>query len=154
MVSHVFTTLIRSRRILKHHPLPLGLHRVPQPLVVEQRIDGANGRDGNVAVPKLAVGKVHNILLGDRINHALDLTRLLSAPSGDKLAANVLRDGGGSVKREKDGGLELGLGALDLGGADVGAETHPLADGKVDKVIDAVDLVGNKEDTPKAVIVN
>jgi hypothetical protein len=35
------------------------------------------------------------------------------------LATNVFGDGGGAVKRQEDGGLQLSLGALDLGLGDV-----------------------------------
>jgi hypothetical protein len=35
------------------------------------------------------------------------------------LAANVFGDGGGAIERQKDGCLQLSLGALDLGLGDV-----------------------------------
>lgn len=131
--------------------LPLGLHCVSESLVVEQTLDGTNSADGDVAVPELPAGKVHDLLLGDGIDHALDLAGLHAAASGDELATNILSDGGGAVEGEEDGGLKLSLGALNLGGADVGAETHPLADGEVDEIVKASDLVSDKEDTPQTV---
>jgi len=132
-------------------PLKLGLHGVPQSLVVEEVLNLAHGADGNVLVPELAVGEVHDLLLGDGVDPALDLAGHHAAAGGDELAADVLGDGGGAVERQQDGGLELSLGALDLGLADVGAQTHPLTDGEVDEVIQAGGVVGDEVDTPQTV---
>lgn len=125
------------------------LHRVPQTLVVEEGLNLADGGNGNVLVPEFAVGKVHDFLVGDGVNLALNLARGHAAAGGDQLAADVLGDGSGAVERQEDRSLELSLGALDLGLADVGAEAHPLLDGEVDEVIDAGGLVGDEVDTPE-----
>lgn len=143
---------IRPTPIIRHVSLPdleLGLHGVPQTLVVEQSLDVTDRADGEVLVPELPVGEVHDVGLGDGVDPALDLAGLDAAAGGDELAANILSNGGGAVEREKDGGLELGLGALSLSLGDVGAEAHPLADGEVDEVIDAVGLAGGQVDTPE-----
>lgn len=129
--------------------LELGLHGVPQPLVVEETLDASYRADGDVLVPELPVGKVHDVLLGDGVDDALNLAGAGAAAGGDELAANVLGNGGGAVEGQEDGSLELGLGALRLGLADVGGETHPLADGEVDEIVDALLLVGDEVDTPK-----
>lgn len=78
------------------------LHGVSQTLVVEQSLDVANGADGQVLVPQVLVGKVHDILLGDGVDSALDLARAHAAASGDELAADVLGDGGGAVQGQED----------------------------------------------------
>jgi len=118
-------------------------------LVVEEALDAADGGDGDVLVPKLSAGEVHDALVGDGVNPALDLGGGHAAAGGDDLATNVLGHGGGAVEGEEDGGLELGLGALNLGLGDVGAEAHPLADGEVDEVVDTVELVGDEVDAPE-----
>lgn len=125
------------------------LHRVAQTLVIEQGLDVADSGDGNVLVPKLAVGEVNDVLLRDGINHALNLSRGHAAAGGDELATNVLSDGSGAVEGQKDGSLQLGLGALNLGRGDVGAQAHPFADGEVNEIVDAGNLVGGEVDTPE-----
>lgn len=151
---------LRSKPKLLAQPLPeatrprirleLGLHRVPEPLVVEQALAGTDGADGDVLVPQLPAREVHDALAVDGVDVALDLGGGHAAAGGDDLAADVLSKGGGAVEGEEDRGLELGLGALDLGLGDVGAETHPLADGEVDEIVDTVELVGHEVDTPEA----
>lgn len=69
------------------------------------------------------------------------------------MAANVLGNGRGAVKGQEDGRLELGLGALNLGLADAGGETRPLAEGEVDEVVDLLELVGDEVDTPETMMV-
>lgn len=125
------------------------LHRVSQALVVEQSLDVADSADGKVLVPQVLVGKVHDVLLGNGVDSALNLTRAHAATGGDELAANILGNGGGAIEGEEDRSLELSLGTLDLGTADVGAKTHPLLNGEVDEVVDTGGLVGDKIDTPK-----
>lgn len=119
--------------------------------IVEQTLNAADRADSNILIPDLLVGEVHNVLGGNGINDALDLTGAHAATGGDDLATNVLSDGGGAVKGEEDGGLELGLRALNLSLGNVGAETGPLAESEVDKVVDAVELVRDKVDTPETV---
>lgn len=129
--------------------LKLGLHGVAQSLVVEETLDAAHGANGNVAVPEFSVGKVHDLLLGDGIDQTLNLRGGHAAASGDELSANILGNGGGTVQRQEDGSLELGLGTLNLGGGHVGAETHPLADGEVDEIVNLLVLVSDEVDTPE-----
>lgn len=45
----------------------------------------------------------------------------------------------------------MGLGALNLSFAYTVRQTGPLAQGKVDQIINAADVVGNQVDTPKTV---
>ena len=127
------------------------LHGVAKSLVVEETLNSSHSANSNIPVPKFSVGKVHDILLGNSINLSLNLVRGHAAASGNKLSANVLSNGCGAVEGQEDGGLELSLGTLGLGGADVGAEAHPLTDSEVDEVVNSVRLVGNKVDTPKTV---
>lgn len=128
--------------------LELGLHGVSQSLVVEQGINVTDSADSDVLVPQLAVGKVHDISIGDGINLALDLARRHSHASSDELTANVLSDSGGAVERQENGSLELSLGALDLSLANISAETHPLPNGEVNEVVESSILVGAQVDTP------
>lgn len=67
------------------------------------------------------------------------------------MPANVLGNGGGAVEGEEDGGLELSLGTLNLSLTDVDGKTRPLAEGEVDEVVDLVELIGDKVDTPETV---
>lgn len=126
-------------------------HIVADSLVVEETGNVTNSRDGNVLIPKLPLCEVHDILLGDGGDDTLDLLWAHAAAGGDDLASDILGDGGGAVKGEEDGGLELGLRALNLSLGNVGAETGPLAESEVDKVVDAVELVRDKVDTPETV---
>lgn len=132
-------------------PLKLRLHGVPQSLVIEQTLNLANGADGDVLVPQVSVSKVGDILVGDGIDLALDLAGAGATASGDQLATDILGNSGGAIQGQQDRGLQLGLGTLDLGLADVGAETHPLADGEVDKVIQAGGVVSDEIDTPETI---
>ena len=65
------------------------------------------------------------------------------------MTANVLGDGGGTVQGQEDGGLQLGLGTLNLGGGNVAAQARPLAEGEVDQVIEVGQVLGNQVDTPE-----
>ena len=130
---------------LRQHPG----HVAADSAVVEQTLDLADGGNGDVAVPKLALGEVHDIVGRDGTDNALDLFRRKAAAGGDDLASNVLGNGGGAVEGQEDGGLELGLGTLNLGLAHVEAEARPLTESEVDKVVQAGDGVGNEVDTPE-----
>lgn len=134
--------------------LKLGLHGVAESLVIEETLNGTNGADGNVSVPEFSVGKVHDVLLGNGIDLALNLAGSHAAASGDELSANILSNGSGTIQRKKNGGLELGLGTLNLGTADVSAETHPFSDGEVHKVINTLGLVADEVDTPETIFVS
>ena len=129
--------------------LKLGLHGVAQSLVIKEALNAAHSADGNIAIPEFSVGKVHDLLLSNTINQTLNLGGGHTAAGGDELSANVLGNGGGTIQREEDRGLELSLSTLGLGGGDVGAETHPLTDGEVDEVVNLLVLVGDEVDTPK-----
>lgn len=95
--------------------------------------------------------KLHDILLSDSTNNALNFLRSQATTGGDDLATNVLGGSGGTIQRQKDGSLELGLGALGLGLADVEGQTRPLAESEVDEVINAGDIVSDEVDTPETV---
>ena len=124
----------------------------PDTVVVQHTLDGADSADSDILIPDLAVGEIHDILLGDLADHTLNVLRAEAAASCDDLAANVLSDCSGSVKGEEDGGLELGLGALNLGGGDVEAQAGPLAESEVDQVIEAGQVLGDEVDTPETII--
>ena len=55
--------------LLRQHPA----HVVPYTVVGQKTLNRANRRDGNVAVPKLPLGEIHDILLRDGANNALNL---------------------------------------------------------------------------------
>lgn len=95
-------------------------------LVIKHALDAAKSADGDILVPQVLLGKVHDVLGGDGTNNSLDLGWGHAAAGGDELSANVLGDGGSAVKGEEEGGFELGLGALDFGFADVGGEAGPF----------------------------
>lgn len=104
---------------LFHHLARVPAHVAPDPGVVQQTLDLADSRDSNVTIPQLSLRELHDVLLSDSTNNALNLLRSQATAGGDDLAANVLCGGGGAIQRQKDGSLELGLGALGLGLADV-----------------------------------
>jgi hypothetical protein len=80
-------------------------HVVGDTLVVEQTLNGTVGTNGEVLVPELQVGKVHNVLGGDLSDCPLNVLSVETAARCDDLATNVLGNGGGAVKRQKDGCL-------------------------------------------------
>lgn len=94
-------------------------HVVGDALVVEKTLDGTVSTDGEFLVPELGVGEVHDVLGGDAADGSLNVFGAQAAASGDDLTANVFGDGGGAIERQKDGGLQLSLGAFDLGLGDV-----------------------------------
>src|SRR5271154_4335683 len=75
-------------------------HVAPYPVVVEQALDTSNSRHGNILIPELLLRKPHNVLFSDGSNHSLDLGRIHSSSCGDNLTANILSNGGGTIKRE------------------------------------------------------
>lgn len=111
-------------------------HVTPDSGVIEQTLDRTNGRDGDILVPNLSACKVHHILSCHCVDSSLNFSGAHTSASGDDLAANVLGKGGGTVKREQDGSLELGLGTLGLGLTDGLGQARPLTQGEVDKVVD------------------
>ena len=138
---------MERRRCLQGVPA----HVVADSLVVQDALDAADSAHGNVLIPQLAVGELHDILLGDLANGALNVLGGEAAASGDDLATNVLGNGGGAVKGQEDGSLELSLRPLNLSAVDVEAQTTPFTEGKVDQVIKASEVLGNKVDTPETV---
>lgn len=142
------TTFIRQHSAAA---LEVPAHVVSNSLVVEHALDAADGADGDILVPELLVGELHNILLGNLVDGALNLAGAHAAAGGDELAADILGDGGGAVEGQEDRGLELSLGALNLGLGDAAGETGPLAEGEVDQVVQAGELVRDEVDTPETV---
>ena len=120
-------------------------------VVVEDGLDAADSAHGNVLIPQFAGGEVHDILLGDLADRALDVLGAEAAAGGDDLATNVFGNGGGAVKGEEDGGLQLSLSALNLSGGDVVAQAGPFTEGEVDEVLEAGDVLGGQVDTPQTV---
>ena len=124
-------------------------HIGPHSRVVEETLDAANGADGDILVPEFLVGKLHDVLLADGIDDALDLAGGHAATGGNDLAANILGDGGGAVQGQEDGRLELGLGALNLGLGHVARQARPLAQRKVHQIVDTPELIGHEVDAPE-----
>lgn len=125
-------------------------HIVADSLVVEETGDVTNSRDGNILIPKLPLCEVHDVLLGDGGDDALNLLWAHAAAGGDDLASDVLGNGGGAVKGKEDRGLELGLGALNLGLSHIVGEAGPLAESEVDEIIQAGGVLGDHVDSPEA----
>lgn len=142
LFHHLSTTTIIPLRSVPAHV-------APDSCVVEETLNLANGRDGDVSVPELPLGEVHDVLLGDGTDNALNLLGCEPPAGGDDLTSNILGDGGGAIEGKEDAGLELRLGALDLGGGDAVGETRPLAEGEVDEIVNAGDVVGHEVDTPE-----
>lgn len=139
-----------SRLIPRFSPLREHPAHVPaKPCVVQETLDATNGGNGNVLVPDLSLSEADDIAGGHGIDCSLDLAWAVPAAGGDDLATDVLSHGSGAVQRQQDRGLQLGLGALDLGLGDGLGKAGPLAQGEVHKVIDTGDLVGDKVDTPE-----
>lgn len=124
-------------------------HIVGDALVVEKTLDGAVSTDCKFLVPELGVSKVHDVLGGDAADGSLNVFGAQAAASGDNLATNVFGDSGGAIERQEDGGLQLSLGALNLGLGDVDGETGPFAEGEVDEVIEISKILADKVDTPE-----
>lgn len=107
----------REKNSLTHIYLRgVSAHVVPDSCVIKKTLNLSNSRDSNITVPESPLGKVHDIALANGTDNTLNLFGCESSAGGDDLTSNVFGDGGGTVKRQEDAGLELGLGALDLGG--------------------------------------
>ena len=87
---------VKSASLSKSY-LKVPAHVGPDPLVVEEALDAADGADGDVLVPQFAVGEVHDVLLGDSVDDALDLTGAHPTTGCDELTADVLGDGGCAI---------------------------------------------------------
>ena len=72
--------------------LKVSAHVGPDPCVIKEALDAADSADGNILVPELPVRKVHDVLLRDAINDALNLSRAHPPPGGDDLPADILGD--------------------------------------------------------------
>lgn len=134
-----------SRTTLRDH----AGHVCADTLVVEDTLDAADSAHGEILVPQLTGSEVHDVLLGDLADSTLNVLSAQTAASGDDLAADVLSDGGGAIERQEDRSLKLGLGTLNLSGADVVAQTRPLAESEVDQVIELSEVLADKVDTPE-----
>lgn len=96
---------------LREHPA----HIATDSLVVEQILNAANSRNGDILVPNLLLRKSHDVLGGNGIDGTLNLARARAAAGCDNLATNILGQGSGAIQRQQDGSLQLGLGTLGLG---------------------------------------
>lgn len=124
-------------------------HVVADALVVEQTLDGTNRTDGNVLVPQFPLSKVHDILLSNFTNGALNVLSAQAAAGGDDLATDVLSNRGGSIKGEEDGSLQLSLGPLHLSLSHIERQARPLAEREVDEVIEVGLVLADQVDTPQ-----
>lgn len=138
---------MERRRCLQGVPA----HVVADSLVVQDALDAADSAHGNVLIPQLAVGELHDILLGDLANGAFNVLGGETTASSDDLATNVLSDSGSAVKGQEDRSLELSLRPLNLSGIDVEAQTAPFTEGKVNQVIKTSEVLGNEVDTPETI---
>lgn len=122
----------------------------PNTVVIEQRLNLPHRRNGNILIPDLPLRKVQDILLGDPAHDPLNLRGVHPAASGDDLSADILRHSRGPVEGEQQGCLQLGFCALDLRLGDGLGQAGPLAEGKVDEVVNLGDGVGDEVDPPEA----
>ena len=65
------------------------------------------------------------------------------------MATYVFGYGSSAVEREKDGGFELGFGALGFSFCDIVGEAGPFAEGEVDEVVDLGFVFCNEVDAPE-----
>lgn len=136
---------MERRRCLQGVPA----HVVADSLVVQDTLNATDSAHGDILIPQPPVGELHDVLLGDLSDGTLNILGGEAAASGDNLATNVLSNGGGTVEREEDRSLELSLGTLNLRTGDIEAQTSPLTESKVNQVIQAGQVLGNKVDTPE-----
>jgi len=129
--------------------LKVSAHIGPDSGIVKETLNAANSADGNILIPDFLVGELHDILLGDVVDEALNLAGAHATAGGNDLSADILSDGGGAVKGKENRGLELSLGALNFGLGDVAGKARPLTKREVNKVIDLGELVGHQVDTPE-----
>ena len=102
-----------------------------------------------VRVPEILLSDSLDFLGRHGIYCVLDLLGGHAATSGDKLSANVFRDGGGPVKAEKETSLELALGALDLDICRSCRHTGPLLQREVRHVVKVHQVLRDQINTPK-----
>jgi hypothetical protein len=101
-------------------------------------------------VPDSLLGELNNILLGNSTNNTLDLSGAHAASGGDDLASDVLSNSGGSVQRQKEGSLKLGLGTLNLRLSDGLGHAVPLTESEMNKVVDVGEVVGDHVSSPES----
>jgi hypothetical protein len=124
-------------------------HVVGDTLVVEHTLNVSKGTDGKLFVPQLLLGKFHDILGGELSNGAFDVFGAQATAGGDDLAANIFGNGGGTIERQEDGGLQLSLGALNLGFSDIERQARPFTESEVDEVVKLSEVLAYKVDTPE-----
>ena len=83
-------------------------------------------------------------------DNPLDLSRVHPPAGGNDLSTNVFGDSGGTVEREEERRLELGLCALNFRLCHSLREAGPLAKGEVDEVVNSSNFVGDEIDSPEA----
>ena len=127
----------------------ISAHIVPDSLVVQYTLHTANSTDGNVLIPNLVAGKSLHIIRCDSTNNALNLLRASSSASGNQLSSNVLGNGCCAVKRQQKRCLELRLGALDLAFCNTVAQSRPVSESEVNKIVQTRQLVRNHVNTPQ-----
>lgn len=144
LLDHFVYFPCATRLLPSHHA-----HVVSDSLVVQETLNRAQGRNGDILVPQVLLGKCLDVLLGDGVDAALNLLGRLAAAGRNNLAANVLGNGRGRVKSKQKLCLELGLGALKLGRLDGDRQAVPLLQGEVNQVVEVGNVVGNKVDAPE-----
>lgn len=123
-------------------------HIIPDPLIIQQPLYRPQRTHRDIPIPDLPRREIHHILLGNTSNDPLNLSRVHSSPRRHDLAANILGHGGGAVERQQNGGFELRFGALGFRFGHIEGEARPFAQGEVDEVVDAGDVVGDEVDAP------
>jgi hypothetical protein len=146
-IAHHLLSPIIDRTFLRQHPR----HIVPDPVIIKQRLDLPNSTDSNILIPQLPLREIHDVLVRDTADDALDLLGAHSATRGHDLSSDVLGHGSSAIEGQEDGGFELGLCAFRLGFGDAVGEAGPLAKGEVDKVVDLGNVFGDKIDAPQTV---
>ena len=90
----------------------ISAHVPPDPHVVEESFDGANGADSDILVPQFLSGKFHHVLFRDLADDALNFFWMHASARCDDLPANVLGYGRSPVQREQDRRFQLRLGTF------------------------------------------
>lgn len=121
MTSVFFLFTIKPPLYAVHFALYLEVsaHISSDSLVVKETLDATDGADSDVLIPQFPVRKVHNVLLSNGVNDTLNLARVHPAAGSDELTADIFGDGRCAVQRQEDRCLQLGLGTLNLGFADI-----------------------------------
>lgn len=134
----------RREQLPSHHA-----HVVSDSVVIVETLDRTQSDQSNILVVESLLGPGSDVVLGDGLELGLDLSGGDSSAQGGELSSNVLGNVGGAVQRQKETGLELGLGSLNLQVGHRGGQSVPLLESKVDEIVNLSGVLGGQVDTPQ-----